>query len=387
MRQLATSLAVAICVGAFLLVGGAMAGRAPAGLGAPGPIGSPVTGVKVTTAQRRASFLSLSPACGCQDTTLLERFALTNGRPLGALARLPGGSGVQLSGPHAVNDGSVWLTVSRGPRYRSGVAGGDPAPDSCSGQIVRFAPTTGRPAAVLTVPHSTLLGAAVPSPNGRSVAMVVGGCATSFFNEHLTVENLRTGRRFTLGTDAAPCHALFDVAWNPSGTQLVFPYGPSTLTPHSRYVPNGTCTEPRFSRLVVVSAQHTTSLHAWRLLGPDAGCSYQAASFARWGLAAIEECTRGRLAGHQTAPALGNAYLLALTAHGRQIARVPLAPGYDAGDIAANPVTGTVLVSEYQAANQGFPVYNWVWAYNGHTLRVIHRYRNQDSATVIAEPW
>ncbi len=47
------------------------------------------------------------------------------------------------------------------------------------------------------------------------------GC--SFFNEHLLVENLVTGKRFTLGADAVPCHTLVDAAWNPSGTQLVAP--------------------------------------------------------------------------------------------------------------------------------------------------------------------
>jgi hypothetical protein len=29
----------------------------------------------------------------------------------------------------------------------------------------------------------------------------------------------------------------------------------------------------------------------------------------------------------------------------------------------------------------------WVWAFNGHTLRTIRRFPNDDATTVIAEPW
>ena len=63
------------------------------------------------------------------------------------------------------------------------------------------------------------------------------------------------------------------------------------------------------------------------------------------------------------------------------------ARGYDGGGIASDQRTGTVLVSEYQAANQGIPVFNSIWAFHGHTLRTIKRFPNRDAATVIAEPW
>jgi hypothetical protein len=240
---------------------------------------------------------------------------------------------------------------------------------------------------VLTFKSSVLTADAVPSPDGQTIATVLAGCSTSFFNEHLLVENLATGKRFSLGADAAPCHALSDAAWSPSGAQLVFPYGPSILSPHTRFVPHGTCTAPRSSGLVVVSALHTTPVYAWKLIRPDAGCSYDAATFDQSGLAAIEECTRGRLAGPKRSPGLGATFVVQLNDHWREALRLPLAPGYDGGAIAADPSTGTVLVSEYQAANQGFPVYDWVWAFNGHVLRTVHRYPNRDAATVIAEPW
>lgn len=67
--------------------------------------------------------------------------------------------------------------------------------------------------------------------------------------------------------------------------------------------------------------------------------------------------------------------------------RLELARGYNAGDVVNDPRTGRVLVSEYQAANQGIPVFNWVWAFDGHALRTIGRFPNNDAPAVIAEPW
>jgi hypothetical protein len=84
---------------------------------------------------------------------------------------------------------------------------------------------------------------------------------------------------------------------------------------------------------------------------------------------------------------LGNAYLVQFNARHHAVLRLALARGYDGGDIENDPRTGMVLVSEYQAANQGIPVFNWVWEFDGHTLRTIRRFPTEDAPTVIAEPW
>jgi hypothetical protein len=347
---------------------------------------SSVVGTGRLRAPRRGSFLSLWPACGCGRRTYLEQFELSGGRRLGALARVTGSPGV-ISDPHLGPQGDVWLTLSSGPRYQSGVAGGDPAPDSCSGQVVRFDPSTRATSIELTFPSSELVTDAVPSPNGRLVVMPGGGCSTSYFNEHLVVRDLRTGVQWTIGADAAPCHALFDAAWSPDSTRLVFPYGPSTLSPHNRFVPAGTCAAPRFSRLAVVPASHATPVRSWKLIVADTGCSYMAATFDRSGIAAIEGCAKDAPPGDLNDPNGGDAYLVQLDRRGHIVLRLQLARGFDGGDIATDLRTGVVLVSEYQAANQGIPVFNWVWAFNGHTLRTIRRYPNEDAPTVIAEPW
>jgi hypothetical protein len=374
--------AVAV-LGSGVLEGAQRARAEPAAVATSSPT---LVGTGRVPAPRQGSFLSLSPACGCGRGTVLEQFALSDGRRLGALAQVTG-SPDSVSDPHVGPGGDVWLTLASGPRYRSGDAGGDPAPDSCSGRVVRFDPSAQKTATVLTLPSSVLVSDAVPSPNGRLVVLPVGGCSTSFFNEHLIVRDLATGAQWTIGADAAPCHALFKAEWSADSTQLVFPYGPSILSPHTHFVPAGTCASPRFSRLVVVSASHASSVSSWKLIKADDGCSYMAATFDRTGIAAIEGCTRGHPPGDLNDPNGGDAYLVQLNSHRRIILRLPLARGYDGGDIATDPQTGTVLVSEYQGANQGIPVFDWVWAYDGHRLRTIRRFANEDAATVIAEPW
>lgn len=344
-----------------------------------------VRGIAPPVASRQGSFLSLSPACACGKKTVLEQFSLTDGRRLRALATVASGLGVHVANPHADSRGGVWITFSSGPRCTNGTAGCGPAPNSCSGRTVRFDPAAMSTATELSFPRSVLISDAQPSPTGRFIALTTGGCATSFFNEHIVVRDLRSGRRWTIGADAAPCHALGAPAWSPDGSQLVFPYGPSVLPRHA-HVPGGTCEAARFSRLVVVSAQRSSRTTAWKLIPADHGCSYQAATFDRWGIAAIEGCVQGEPRGHYSVNG-GNAYLVQLNAHRRVMLRFKLARGYNQGDIANDPRNGTVLVSEYQGANQGFPVFNWVWAFDGHTLRTIARLPNRDAPTVIAEPW
>ena len=253
---------------AVVLTVGAVAGGASRSRASLGSSTLPrVVGSGRLPAPRDGSFLSLWPACGCSRKLVLEQFSLANGRRLGVVARVSR-SPVTVSDPHVGPDGEVWLTFSSGPRYRSDVAGGDPAPDSCSGRAVRFDPFTQRTTTALTFPSSQLIADVIPSPvRGRAVT-VGGGCATSFFNEHLVVRDLHTGKHWSIGADAAPCHALSTPSWSRNGSQLVFAYGPSTLSAQARFNPSG-CPAPRASRLAVVPAGHTTPISSWTLTPPD----------------------------------------------------------------------------------------------------------------------
>ena len=137
---------------------------------------------------------------------------------------------------------------------------------------------------------------------------------------------------------------------------------------------------------MVVPAGRSSQTTTWKLIKADHGCSYQAATFDRWGIAAIEGCVQGEPRGQYSVNG-GNAYLVQLNSRHHVMVRLKLARGYNAGAIANDPRNGTVLISEYQGANQGIPVFNWVWAFDGHTLRTIRRFPNEDAPTVIAEPW
>jgi hypothetical protein len=106
------------------------------------------------------------------------------------------------------------------------------------------------------------------------------------------------------------------------------------------------------------------------------------------GIAAVEGCDYGQPPGWGGDPHLGDAFLLGLAGPDHHvIQRLTLKLGFDGGTVAEDPRTGTVLISEYQAANNGVHPYNWVWAYANRTLRLIHRYRENDAPEVTAEPW
>jgi hypothetical protein len=67
--------------------------------------------------------------------------------------------------------------------------------------------------------------------------------------------------------------------------------------------------------------------------------------------------------------------------------RIALKPGWEEGLIATNFRNSTVLVSQDQPANAGYPERDWVWQFNGRRLRAIAQYAANDAAQVIAAPW
>jgi hypothetical protein len=279
------------------------------------------------------------------------------------------------------------MAISTGPRYRSNMAGGDPAPDSCTGAVMRFDPARRTNLTVVRIPHGELVSVAVPRADGRELATLEGGCASSFFNQHIVVRDLRAHRRWLIATDAAPCHALSRPAWSADGSELVFAYGASALPPHSNYVPDTICTEPRPSDLAVVAAGRSTSIPTWTLIPPSSGCSFQSSAFDGEGIVAIEGCSQGAPPASAGNSDLGDAYLVQLDDHDRVVRRVALKRGSDPGSVATDPRTGTVLVSENQAGNRGIATFDWVWTFDGRRHHLVGRYPNEASPVITAEPW
>jgi hypothetical protein len=330
-------------------------------------------------APRADSFLSLWPACACGKATVLAQFSLRDGRRLATLAEVPTPAGEDVSFLSPLPSGSLALTYSSGPACSApATAYCGAEPGSCTSKVDALDPYTGVSNVLLRLPSSTLTLDAVPSPDGRMVAMRAAGCATSWFNQHVVVRDLRSGRQWSIGADTARCHELTSPAWNPSGTKLVFAYGPSRLPAGTKPSNSQVCEMPRANRLVVVSALRSSSSRSWKLIPADRGCSYQAAAFDSEGIAAAEGCGPN--------PNLGRAYLLQLNRGEHVVRRIPLEPGWEDGLIASER-DGDVLVTEDQPANEGYRPYDWVWQFNGHRLRAIAHYRALDADQVVAVPW
>jgi len=117
-------------------------------------------------------------------------------------------------------------------------------------------------------------------------------------------------------------------------------------------------------------------------------CGFLYGVFDQQGIAGVEGCDYGQPAGFGGDPHVGDAFLVQLSGPNlRVIRRLPLKLGFDGGTVVEDPQTGTVLISEYQAANNGVQPYNWVWAFAHGTLRLIHRYHEIDAPEITAEPW
>jgi len=139
---------------------------------------------------------------------------------------------------------------------------------------------------------------------------------------------------------------------------------------------------------VIAAADRTSSSHSWTVIHADRRCGFLSAAFDPQGIAAVEGCDYGGPRGSIGDPNTGAAFLLQLTGpHHRVTQRLRLKRGYDGGEVVEDTRTGTVLVSEYQAANNRDHPFNWVWAYHDGRLRLIHRYAEDDAPQITAEPW
>lgn len=349
------------------------------------------SGAGHTAGARGTSFVSLWQGHGPTRSGRLtvELFSLRSGRPLARLATEPGGLD-QISPPHPGTRGRLWITQSSGPQCRNrGFGDCSPKPSSCRSRITRWAPGTGRSQTVATFPHFKLVSDAVPSPRRGLLVLLSAPCVNSYFNHHFLVEDLHSHRRWSIGADARPCHALSAPAWNSRATQLVFVYGASRLRRGQR-LPGGargeSCLVPRAAGVVIVSASHGSKTKSWKLFPPRSGCQYTSAAFDNQGVAAFEACSPGRR--RSTADDdLGPASVVQLDRHGRVLFRIALKRGANPGTVQSDPRTGVVLVTQNQTYRQHHPTYNWVWQLKGHHLRLIARYPFDGELTMSAQPW
>jgi hypothetical protein len=365
--------------GLVAIVTAALAASIPASRGvAASPAEEPSVSATALAAPLPGAFVALwmpPPDRGLE----LQQFSASDGRPLGRAASLPQWP-TSVSVPYRAGDDALWLTLTSGPRYRSGVLGGDPAPNSCTGEIVRIDAQTLRSEIVYHAPASVLIDNAVPSPDGRRVAFQAGGCETSYFNQHLVVRDLRTGAQTRIGAHAPRCHYLSPGAWSPDGRRLVFAFGPAAPGRPSHPLPLGACTAPLASELALARPDRSARIVKQMLTPAARSCGYREAAFNRSGIVAIETCGPN---------GLGAAYLVQLDRTLKRVRRLPLAPGADPATLAVDRHSGRVIVSEYQvpqyqASGQNA---NYVWIYGRRGLRLVASYGGLDGGDPIGATW
>ena len=239
------------------------------------------------------------------------------------------------------------------------------------------------PVELFTVPGAqAIVGGVVPNPAGSTVAMTLTPCTDLHGTTGLFVRELSTGATTPIATSSNECDRFGPVAWNRVGTELVFPYARAAGPPQP--IAGGVACPTTTSTLAITSV--TDPRHAPSLIRPDHGCGFGTAAFDRLGLVATEGCRRG-----DPQPAvdsyLGRAYLLQYSPQHRVMHRYRLQLGLLESEVATDPHTGDVLITEDQPANQPYPERDWVWSFDGHHLKPIAHYPAQDAAQILAVPW
>lgn len=321
------------------------------------------------------------------DKTLqLERFSEQDGRPLAKVATLPQYARGSVSGPYRASDGALWLTATKGPRYRSNVVGGDPAPRSCRGAAIRLDPKIGATQKVFSVPSSQLIGDVVPSPNRQAVAFVSGGCA-SYLDDHIVIRTLQGKRQVTIGTGAAPCHGLGAPSWSPDSSAVVFPYAPAARRNGGPGIPRGVCPSPRSAELAILPADRSSQIKRADLVFAPKGCGYADAAYDTAGIAAIQTCGEGA---DQPGQDNGPAYFVQLDSARHVATRVALKPGANPATLSINPQSGQILITEYQNPRHhppARPASEFIWTFDGEGLRLVHHFVNQGAGVPSNSTW
>jgi len=198
---------------------------------------------------------------------------------------------------------------------------------------------------------------AVPSPNGRSVALVEEACNGKA--AQLAVRDLRSGHQHIVARHLSACGLDSSVTWTSNATKLAFA---DARHPNPDY-PTSACA------LAIAPAAQTTQPSRWTIQ-PDAKCSFQSAAFDATGLVATESCTTSR----------GNE-LVQMAGSDRVVRRVSLQPDYSrALTVTSDPWAHTVLVSQVVPTE---PDETWVWTFNGKKLHLVRYYFGAD---IVAEP-
>ena len=196
-------------------------------------------------------------------------------------------SGMQVSGLALDRAGDLWITYSKGPAYGGDVAGGDPRPDTRANEIDEVHAGTGRVTVFLRTGDNVLISGARPSPDGTRLVYTESACA-AYFDAHLRVTDLGSGRSWTIGQSVPRCHLLTSPAWSATAGTC----SSATARPARRHSgPQGTCPAWSAGRLVQLDALTGQPGLAGPTVRADPGCQITSvAAGTGGGMLAIEGC-------------------------------------------------------------------------------------------------
>lgn len=329
-------------------------------------VGSSAARSRASTAAVASTFVSAYPL---DDASELDRYSLASGRRLGVLVHIPSLKPTTMtssvSTPHLLGDGDYMLTVGHGELCGSSHGACHPVLNSCFSQVETVNPVTGKVQSLFTVSGAWRLLDAVPSPDGRSAALVEGGCHG--YATRLRVRDLSTGRSHLVTRQLSECGLESDVTWNPSSTKLVFAYA---ANPNLDALPAG-------CRLATAAAGRTTSPASWPMMRLQPSCGFDSTAFDATGIVAIVGCSDSYGGTNST--------LEQYNRQGRVLYHHRLdsfdPPQYGlATQLESDPLAHTVLVSELISDD---PDVSDVWTFNGTTLRHV---RNYFGDAILAEP-
>lgn len=320
----------------------------------------------VTRATVAASFVSAFPL---DDASEIDRYSLADGRSLGVLAQIPPltstAPSASVSTPHLMADGDYLLTLDHGTLCRSAHGRCHSVPDSCASQVETLNPVT-----ATTQPLFSVLGAwqvldAVPSPDGRTVALTEYRCGGNA--ARLEVRDLVTGRSHLVTRQLSECGLNSDVTWTPNSARLVFAYA---RHPNLNVFPAG-------CELATAPAGHTTGPARWVKLRPPTSCGFTSSAFDATGLVVIVSCSDNDGGATSTVAQYGR--------RGRALEHRALdsfdPPQYGlTTQLESDPAAHTVLVSEIVSDD---PDVSDVWTFNGARLRHVGDYFGD---AILAEP-
>jgi len=325
---------VVMCV---VLVACANTSHPTARTGAPptGGRGSGVTGVAAQT-----TFVSYR--YGSNGHELIDVSDARNGAVVKTLLVVPRNPSADMTGTAIATDGQVWVTLNTGPACTSEVLGCGPKPHTCSSKVIAINPRTGTERTVLTGGDNELISDVQPSPAGDHIAYLYSGCATFWFNDSLRVRNLHGTNVVNVGQGLARCHFLSQPRWSIDGTHLVVLYGQPTGTAYP--VASESCSQPKPSTLVVVSAEHSQTGVTGTAAPLDTGCQVNAVAVTQDGYAGVEQCGVNDYLN-------GPVRLVRYNDHLIPTSRVPLGNCEDGASLAGNAYTTDAVVSTYQFCN------------------------------------